>query len=388
MSSLKDLFMLDPDVIFLNHGSFGATPIQVLNVYQDWQRQLERQPVEFFIDKYPKLDRQARQTLGNYINVDPDDVTFVTNATTAINIIARSLCLGDGDEILATNHEYGACDKIWTFTCKKTGANYKRVPIQLPLLSQAEIEEHVWEYVTPRTRVIFMSHITSPTAQQMSVKEIAKRARREGILCVIDGAHAPGQIPVDLQDIDPDFYAGNLHKWALCPKGAGFLFCRKDIQHMIEPLVVSWGWEASPAITSGSAYIDSMLWQGTRDPSACLSVSSAIDFQLEHDWPFIRKNCHDLLVEALQRINELTGLPSLYSSTSDFCQMAVTLLPNDIKTKLLKQRLLTEFRVEVPIIEWEQVKLMRISIQGYNLSSDIDKLVKALDVLLPQVKSS
>jgi isopenicillin-N epimerase len=387
MSPLKDLFLLDPEVVFLNHGSFGATPRPVFDVYQKWQLQLERQPVKFLSVDYPDLDLWARQQLGKYLNADADDVVFVPNATTGINIVARSLSLREGDEVLSTNHEYGACDRIWSFICQKTGAVYKRSTIQLPIISPENVVESLWEGVTAKTQVIFLSHITSPTAQQMPVQEITRRAKEAGILSVIDGAHAPGQIPVDLKDIGADFYAGNLHKWALSPKGAGFLYCRKEIQQIIEPLIVSWGWSTSPLTTTGSTYVDYLLWQGTKDPSASLSVPSAIEFQSNHDWPCVRINCHQHLSEALQRINELTGLPSLYSTDAGFYQMAVVMLPKEANSVILKQRLLDEFRVEVPIIEWEQRKLMRISIQGYNSSSDIETLVNALDKLLPQIKS-
>lgn len=387
MSTLKDLFMLDPDVVFLNHGSFGATPKPVFDVYQKWQLRLERQPVKFLTMEFPELDRWARQELGEYLNADADDVVFVTNATTGINIVARSLELCQGDEVLSTNHEYGACDNIWSFICEKAGAFYKRVPVPIPIKNQENVVDSLWEGVTDKTRVIFISHITSPTAQRMPVKEIAHRAKAAGLLTVIDGAHAPGQIWVDLEDIGADFYAGNLHKWAMSPKGAGFLYCRKEIQHIIEPLVVSWGWNANPATTTGSTYVDYLVWQGTRDPSATLSVPSAIKFQAEYDWQSVRVNCHALLSGAKRRINRLTGSPSLYSSDADFDQMAVVMLPKDINPKTLKQRMLDEFRIEVPIIEWEQEKLMRISIQGYNSKSDIDRLVNALQKLVPDVNS-
>ena len=387
MSTLKDLFILDPDVVFLNHGSFGATPKPVFDVYQKWQLRLERQPVEFLTVEFPELDRWARQDLGEYLNADADDVVFVTNATTGINIVARSLELRQGEEVLSTNHEYGACDNIWSFICEKTGAFYKRVPIPIPIKPQENVVDSLWDGVTDKTRVLFISHITSPTAQRMPVKEIARRAKAAGLLTVIDGAHAPGQIRVDLEDVGADFYVGNLHKWAMSPKGAGFLYCRKEVQHMVEPLIVSWGWNASPATTTGSTYVDYLLWQGTRDPSASLSVPSAIEFQINNDWQSVRVNCHELLSEAIVRINELTGLPSLYSRDADFNQMAVVLLPKDINPKTLKQSFLDEFRIEVPIIEWEQEKLMRISIQGYNSKSDIDTLENALRKLVPGARS-
>ena len=225
----RDEFLLDPDVVFLNHGSFGATPRPVFETYQDWQRRLEWQPVQFLGTDIAAYLAEARRALGRYLNVAADDLVYVPNATFGVNVVARSLRLEPGDEVLATDHEYGACENAWLFMGRERGFRYVRQPIPLPLSSAADVMEQFWAGVTPRTKVIFLSHITSPTAMRLPVEAICERARAAGILTVIDGAHAPGQIPLDLTTVGADFYAGNCHKWLCAPKGAGFLFARPEV---------------------------------------------------------------------------------------------------------------------------------------------------------------
>ncbi|HUM71131.1 MAG TPA: aminotransferase class V-fold PLP-dependent enzyme, partial [Chloroflexota bacterium] len=210
--NLKDLFLLDPTVHFLNHGSFGATPSPVFAVYQEWQRRLEWQPVQFIAADLGDHLAAARQALGDYVNSQADDLVFVPNATFGVNVVARSLALGAGDEVLATDHEYGACDNIWRFLSQKQGFRYVNQPISLPTGTEEEIVAELWQGVTARTRVIFVSHITSATAVTFPIAAICARARAEGILTVVDGAHAPGQIPLDMAAIGADFYTGNCHK--------------------------------------------------------------------------------------------------------------------------------------------------------------------------------
>jgi isopenicillin-N epimerase len=386
MSSIKDLFLLDPGIHFLNHGSFGATPRAVFATYQEWQLQLERQPVLFLGREYARLHYEARSALGEYLNARPEELVFVTNATHGVNIVARSLDLVPGDEVLATDHEYGACDRAWEFLCQKRGARYVRQPIPLPVSSQDDILERFWEGVTHRTRVITLSHISSPTALRFPVKEICRRARLAGIRTIVDGAHAPGQIPVDLASLGADFYTGNCHKWMMSPKGAGFLHAREEVQHLVEPLVVSWGYNAEQDFTTGSTFVDYLQWTGTRDPAAALSVPAAIQFMGENRWEEVRLGCAELLREALNRIEQVTDLPSLYPGEKGFFfQMAVAQLPPGTDLKELKTRLYDEFRIEIPLIEWNGMKLLRISIQGYNTQEDVDALVEGLHHLLPEV---
>lgn len=381
-NDLKQLFLLDDTITFLNHGSFGATPRPVFAVYQDWQRRLERQPVAFLGRDIGGYLAQARAALAPYVKAQADDLVFVPNATFGVNVVARSLDLGAGDEVLSTNHEYGACDNIWSFLSRKRGFRYVRQAVSLPTGSAAEVADQIWRGVTDRTRVIFLSHITSPTAVRLPVEIICARARAAGIWTVVDGAHALGQIALDLAALGADFYTSNGHKWLCSPKGSAFLYVRRELQPLIEPLVVGWGWGANADFSYGSRYLDNMQWLGTNDLSAYLALPAAIDFQAEHNWPAVRRACHDLLGQAVERIGALTGLPPLYENTSCFAQMAIAPLPPIADLLAFKTRLYDEFHVEIPCIQWGERQFIRVSVQGYNTQEDIDILLNALRQML------
>jgi isopenicillin-N epimerase len=377
VNSLRDQFLLDPTVVFLNHGSFGACPKPVFEAYQRWQLELERQPVEFLGRRYDELMAKARASLGTYLNVAADDLIFVPNATTGINVVARSVPLQPGDEILTTNHEYGACDKTWEFVCGKTGACYVHHPISLPVAPVEEVVESFWQAVTPRTRIVYLSHITSPTALVLPVAEICRRAREAGIMTIIDGAHAPGQVSVDLTALGVDFYSGNCHKWMCAPKGAGFLYARPERQALVEPLVVSHGW------LPDSTFVSRNEWQGTRDIAPFLSVPAAIEFQQANHWDKVRQGCHALASQTRQRLADLTGLtPIVPDSPAWFGQMVAAPLPN-CDGEVLKRRLYNEYRIEIPITGWNGTVGIRASFQGYNTQDDADRLIEALRNLLP-----
>jgi len=384
MPTLKQHFLLDPSVTFLNHGSFGATPKPVFKEYQHWQRELENQPVEFLGRRIPDLLATSRAVLGSYLGTHANNLVYTSNVTISLNIVARSLELGPEDEVLTTDHEYGAMDRTWRFLSKERGFRYINQHIELPLTTREKFVSDFWQGVTSKTRVIFLSHITSPTAIIFPIKEIIQRARGAGILTVIDGAHVPGQLPLHLDSLGADFYGGNLHKWLCAPKGAGFLYARPDAQHLLKPLVVSWGYESESP--SASAYIDQQEWTGTHDPSAFLSIPTAIEFQQKHDWNNVRNACHELTRYAQQKICEITELAPLHpDSESWFCQMASAPLPADTDPSILKSRLYDEYRIEIPVHEWSGIKLLRISVQGYNTQRDIDKLCRALSDLLPRI---
>lgn len=380
MNNLKQHFLLDPDIHFLNHGSFGACPAPVFDSYQKWQRRLENQPVLFLGREHDQLLKESRVALGVYLNVDVDDLVYVPNATHGVNVVARSLDLQPGDEVLSTDHEYGACDYTWQFLCAKTGAKYIRQPIDLPVVSAGKVVEQVWSGVTPRTRVIYLSHITSPTALRLPVEEICRRARQQGLLTIVDGAHAPGQIELDLTEIGADFYTGNCHKWMLAPKGAAFLHARREVQSLVSPLVVSWGYggnDGQPG--TGSRFIDILQWAGTKDPSAALAVPDAIAFMAQHNWSEIRRECRLLLRQAIERICDLTGMQPVYPLDGDFyAQMAIAPLPGGVDLVALKSRLYDEHKVEVPLTQWRGRNFVRISVQAYNTQDDIDALVGGL----------
>jgi isopenicillin-N epimerase len=385
MTNLKEQFLLDPDVIFLNHGSFGAAPRPVFEAYQNWQLRLERQPVLFLGRELDGLLFESRTALGKYLNADPEDLVYIPNATHGVNIIAHSLHLQPGDEILSTDHEYGACDYTWEFICDKTGAKYIHQSITLPVHSEEEIMEQFWQGVTPHTKAIYLSHITSATALCMPVEEICRRARAAGILTIVDAAHAPGQIPFDLQQLGADVVFGNCHKWMLAPKGSAFFFVRKEIQGLVQPFVVSWGSHPTSETTTGSRFVDILQWTGTKDPTAALTVPTAIQFMDDHDWEAVRWECHMLLRQAIERICDLTHLSPPYPLESDFYhQMGIAPLPASNLT-VLKSRLYDEYKIEVPLTQWQDKQFIRISIQGYNTQENVDALLHALETLLPQV---
>jgi isopenicillin-N epimerase len=377
----KDLFLLDPAVAFLNHGSFGATPRPVFDQCQAWQREMERQPVEFFVQRSAGLLREARAALAAAVHTAPDNLCYVTNATTALNIVARSLHLQAGDEILATDHEYGAMDRMWRFLCQRTGAVYRTVPVPLPVTTAAALADRLWAGVTPRTRVLFFSHLTSPTALILPARELCRRARAAGLLSIVDGAHALGQIPLDLDALGADFYTANAHKWLCAPKGSAFLYARPAVQSLVEPLVVSWG-DQGPMPT-GRAFLDDQQWAGTRDIAAFLSVPAAIRFWAEHDGDRVRDRCHALVRHARDAVNALTGMaPICPDAAGWFAQMAAMQLPPCDGPKL-KARLYDEFRVEVPVLPWSGGQLLRVSIQAYNSGDDVARLLAGLRALLP-----
>ena len=378
--ALRDEFLLRPDVIYLNHGSFGACPRPVFETYQRWQRELEYNPVDFFTRRLKDLLRDARGALAAFVGAEADDLVYVPNATTGVNIVAHSLSLGRGDEVLGTDHEYGALDRAWRFICERHGATYVRASIPVPVVSREHVVDAVWSRVTSRTRVLFISHITAPTALIFPVEALVRRARDAGILTVIDGAHAPGQIPVDVTALGADFYAGNCHKWLCAPKGAGFLHARREVQPLLQPLIVSWGWQAEKP--GPSRFIDEQERQGTRDHAAFLSVPAAIEFLTTHDWDAVRRACQGLLRAARSAIGTITGIPPLCPDDGTwFSQMASIPLP-PCDPEAITQRLYEAHRIEVPVWNWNGRQLMRVSVQGYNTQADLNALVEALGSVL------
>ncbi len=384
MENLNHLFLLDPDITFLNHGSFGATPRSVFAAYQQWQRELERQPVQFITDQLPDLLTKARQTLGNYLGVDGMDLVYIPNATFGVNIIANSLELEAGDEVLTTNHEYGACDNVWQHYSQQRGFCYKKATLPYPITSSEAIVESIWREVTSQTKLIFLSHITSSTALRLPVETICQRAKEAGILTFVDGAHAPGQIPLDLAALGADFYSGNCHKWMCAPKGSAFLHTRPERQALIRPLLLSWGWGANQNLDYGSDYLNKLQFLGTDDFASYLAVPNAIAFLAEHNWTAVQASCHQLAKQAALQISELTGIDPIYPLTPEFFQQMVLAPLPQIDVQAIKQRLWEEFRVEIPVYEWNGRCYTRISIQAYNTPDDVDILVTSLQKILSE----
>ncbi len=361
MGPLRELFLLDPEIVFLNHGSFGACPRPVLDAYQRWQLELERRPVEFLAleRRFPELIAHVRGRLAEYVGARADDLVLTPNASVGINLVARSLRLEPGDEVLASTHEYGGMQRLWEYVCSRTGAHLVRVP-----------PGELTDAIGPRTRVLFVSHITSPTAIRLPVGELVATGRAAGVFSLVDGAHGPGQVPLDLDRLGADAYAGNCHKWLCAPKGSGFLHLRPGHQEWLEPAVVSWDW------VDEAPFADRHRWTGTRDPAALLAVPAAIDFQSEHSWDAERSRCRGLAREARRRLADLFGLEPLAPEEAVEQMVAAPLPPCDPEE--VERRLLEEHRVEVPIREWAGRPLVRVSFQGYNDADDLEALLAGL----------
>lgn len=378
---MRNQFLLDPELTFLNHGSFGACPREVLDAQRSWQLEMERNPVEFLGRRSADLLFQARTALGQALGGQADELVFVPNSTTGVNVVAQSFALQPGDEILTTNLEYGACDAAWQRVCAQSGAQYRRVEVPLPFDRDAVVKL-LMSAVSNRTKLIYFSHITSTTALILPAAEICAAARERGIATFIDGAHAPGQIPLDLDAIAADFYVGNCHKWLCAPKGSAFLQARTEHHSMLDATVISWGYAQGTGGHSGfDAYLGTSLferrmqWQGTRDISAWLTVPAALDFQAKHDWLQVQVRCHELAKIALDVLTKRFGTHPI-ARDDDWAQMvAIPVAPQD--PDLLRKRLYEESRIEVPVTSHGNEVFVRVSVQGYNTLEDIERLLAA-----------
>lgn len=381
-TSLRSEFLLDPEVTYLNHGSFGACPREVFEAYQQWQRKLEWNPVAFVQQQTSDYMVKARADLGRYLNCDPNDLVFYQNPTMAANMIMRSLDLQPGDEILTSNYEYGAMNNAWEFYCQRTGAKYVHQTFTLPVRSKEQFVEELWSGVNERTKIIFLSHVTSPTAMRYPIEEICRRAKAAGIVTFIDGAHAPSQWKVDITALGCDYYVAACHKWMCAPKGSAFAFAARQHHHRLVPIIVSPGWQGctfNPVPDGKSSLVHYQEYQGTRDVSAFLAVSDAIRYQESHDWDAQRERCHALAVETCDRICEITGMEAFSPMSWDFVgQFVAAPLPAGDLTQLHAK--LTEKKIVVPAFPLDQigVNTIRVSYQAYNDENDMNIL---LDVI-------
>ena len=373
-------FLLDSTITFLNHGSFGACPQPIFDEFQRFQRELELDPVHFIQKKLPVYLKQAKAPLGEFIGCNPKDFFFVPNPTVAINTVMRSLQLQPGDEILATNHEYGAMDRTWHFYCKKSGAKYVRQPITLPVVSKEQIIAEFWKGYTNKTKVVFLNHISSSTALIFPVKEICDKAQELGLITIVDGAHVPGHIDLDLADLNPDFYTGTLHKWMLAPKGSSFLYVKKEFQDDIDPLVVSWGYES--LAPSESRFLDYHEYQGTNDHSAFLCTPTVIHFLKENDWKAKSEACKQIVLENYQRFCDLLQTQPIAPITSEFLGQMASIPVKTTKPAELKDLLYNQYKIQIPVMPLNDKVYLRYSINAYNTQEDLDVLYRALEDIL------
>ncbi|MBN1968346.1 MAG: aminotransferase class V-fold PLP-dependent enzyme [Candidatus Delongbacteria bacterium] len=378
MLSLDD-FMLNKEIKFLNNGSFGACPKIIFDKYQYWQRVLEYQPVNYFQNMLIKELEISRTKLAEFINSDKDDIILVHNATFATNIVIRSLNLAEGDEVITTDHEYGACMNALEFWRREKGFLIKTIEIPLPKPSIDDILALFTEKINERTKVLFMSQISSKTAQIFPVKEICELCKKHGIITIIDAAHSIGHIDIDLKELEADFYFSNIHKWLFAPKGCAFLNTKKEYQSIVKPLITGWGWGNERELGSGSDYVDTNQYYGTNDLSSYMTIPDCIEFYHKENIAKERLSCRALITKLLERTEKIWSFEKIYKSEEDYMHMAIIEVPVKFSQKELKSILYFGFGIEIPVILWKDRMFVRVSVQVYNTWDDLIFLIKSLE---------
>lgn len=391
------LWALDRRVTFLNHGSFGACPRRVLRHQRGLRERLERQPIQFFVREFEALWDDARRSLARFVGAAADDLVFVPNATAGVNTVLRSLRFGRGDELLVTDQEYNACRNALDYVATRSGARVVVAAVPFPVANEEAVVEEVLEKVSRRTRLLLIDHVTSQTGLVLPVGRLVPLLRQRGVLVLIDGAHAPGMLPLNLRKLGADFYTGNCHKWICAPKGAAFLHVRSEHQPQIRPLIISHG--ANSPRSDRSRFLIEFSWTGTADPTAWLSVPEAlrcVGSLLPGGWPAVmRRNRQlalagrDLLCQALHvpppcpdsMIGSLAAVPLPDGGSSQVPSSPLYVDP-------LQDWLLERHRIEVPIIPWPAPpkRLLRISAQLYNSLPQVHKLAKAVTAAIAQTR--
>ena len=371
---MREHFLLEPDMAYLNHGSFGASPKEVLAVQADLRLRLESQPVRFMSRELPQRLADAGATLAGFLGAEPDDLAFVENATAGCNAVLRSLRLNPGDEVLVTDHNYPAVRNILRHVCAESGALLIEAKLPLPVASPQEVVEAVRAKLTDCTRLVVVDLITSPTATIMPVAEIARAAKNLGARVLVDAAHAPGHIDFDVTASGADWVTGNAHKWLFAPKGAAFLWADPKAQDGLHPTVISHGY--------GKGFQAEFAWTGTRDPSAWLAVPAAIDFYRRIGDRAVRGHNHDLARRAAELLTDRLGTFAVSPPAMRGAMASIALptsLPSDHDTaRALNLRLWERHRIEVPIFAFADRLWVRISAQVYNELSEYERLAEAL----------
>lgn len=376
----KNLFYLNPEITFLNFGSFGACPKIIIEDLHKWELEMERDPVQFISIRSLDYLKKSREALADFIHCDADDLVYVTNPSYAFNIIAKSFPLKEGDEILSTEFEYEAMDRTWNYYCKKSKAKFIRQKINLPLVSKEKFIEDFWKGLTKNTKAIFLSHITSTTALKFPVKDICEKAKELGLITIIDGAHVPGHISLNLQELKADIYTGACHKWMMTPKGSSFLFVKKEMQHLFDPLIISWGFD-NPTTTS-TQFLDYHQLQGTRDFTAFLTIPKSLEFMKENNWVEVSRSCAELARNNYQRFCNLLSVTPLCPITEEFLGQMCSIPINTNHPEKLKTVLFEKYNIEIPVMVHGDYTFLRYSIQAFNNQSDLDRLYNALKEIL------
>ena len=375
---MKGWFLLDPDITFLNHGSYGACSKPVFKEYQDWQQKLENQPVQFMTNQVYSAMEKSRESMSQFVGCDGEELVFFENPTTAVTNVIYNLDLKPGDEVLMSNHEYGALVRAWKMWGKKTGVNIIQHDILMPVTTEENFIENFWTSVTDQTKVIFLSHITSSTALIFPIEKIIKLAKEQNILTIIDGAHVPAHIPLNIHELGCDFYTGACHKWLCAPKGSSFLFVKKEHQDWVKPVVVSWGKDGDDP--TPSEFIQNFQWQGTRDMSAFLTIPTAINFYIKEIKPY-QAACKKIIQDTYSEFPSVLNTEPISTGGEWLAQLVAHPLPKNIPSNL-KKRLWEEYQIEIPVFEWNGQEFVRVSIQVYNTQKDVDLLMSALRSLI------
>jgi len=373
---IRKKFLLNPEITFLNHGSFGACPKPIFEDYRKWQIELEKEPIQFITKKGINQLDFSKQELAKYINCEKQDIVYVTNPTLAMNTVIKSLKLEKDDEILTTNQEYGAIEKTWEYYCNKVGAKLIKADIKLPITSKENFLKQFWKSLSKNTKIVFLSHITSPTALIFPVKEIAQKAKQLGLLVVIDGAHAPGHIPLNLKEIKPDAYTGACHKWMLAPKGSSFLYVEKSLQKQIDPLIISWGYKSE--FPSDSIFQDYHQYNGTRDFSAFLTTPKALDFFKENNWEKQKERCRNELKYYYPIVAKEFNSSPICPVTDEFLAQICSIPISTKNPVALKELLYSKYKIEIPIVVTKKQIYLRISFQAYNSNKEIEYLIDSI----------
>ncbi|MGD1804231.1 aminotransferase class V-fold PLP-dependent enzyme [Dapis sp. BLCC M126] len=383
---------LDSNVTFLNHGSFGACPLPVLTAQTRLREKLEREPVHFFIREFETLLDEARGKLAEFVGAKSEELAFVPNATTGVNAVLRSLKFSSSDELLTTDQEYNACHNALNFVSDRAGAKVIVASLPFPVESPQQIVEAVIKHISPRTRLALLDHVSSSTAFVFPIKQLVKELAKRGVDTLVDGAHAVGMLPLNLEEIGAAYYTGNCHKWLCAPKGAGFLYVRRDKQENIHPLTISHG--ANSTRTDKSRFHLEFDWVGTDDPTAYLCVPEAIQFMgslLPGSWSELMARNKSMALAARHLLQEKLGIKIDCCPDEMIGSMVVVKLPDEGKNEvysglipLLQNDLWEKFRIEVPIVPWphKRQRLLRISAQIYNSYSQYEYLAEALVKLL------
>jgi isopenicillin-N epimerase len=370
---------LRPDTTYLNHGSFGPPPRMVQEARRVWQQRLDEQPMDFFVRQFEPAYFAAREALAKFVGSAAENLVFAENATAAMNHVAASVRLAPGDEVLLTDHEYGAVRRIWERACQQTGAQVVTATLPRPFTDAASVVTTLLERVSPRTRLVVVSHITSPTAVTLPVAEICAALRTRGVVTCIDGPHAVAQLELALDALDCDFYCASCHKWLCAPFGSGFLYAAPRQQAGVQPAALSWGRVFGD---DRRHWFDEFVWSGTRDPSPYLTLPSAIQFLEDAGLEAFRRQTHALAQHAREQLLRFASHEPLVPDDPEWygCMAHVPLPPGEARP--LQKALWERHGIEVPIIDWGGARWIRVSCHLYNTEQEIAKLVTALGALL------